>query len=222
MTKPVLCITHHAARDVGRIGAHYRARGVPLLIRQPMSGEALPNPEDCSRAIVFGGAMSANDEHLDGIAQELRWIDQALAQGLPMLGICLGAQMMARVLGGEVGPRADGQWEIGYRPLRATVPETPLPTFAFQWHGEGFEPPAAAEVIAEGDLFPHQAFRIGPRSYGVQFHPEIGDAELAHWHANHADEMDQPGADPIDAQKRDHAQHGPQVGAWLTAFLDNW
>lgn len=201
------------------------AEQVCVEIRQPLAGDSLLDPDQYSGAVIFGGAMSANDEHLDGIAAEIRWADRAIRAGLPLFGICLGAQMIAKVLGGEVGPRDDGQWEIGYRTLEPTEAGrqlfSPQQTF-FQWHGEGFTLPQGAERLAGSALFPQQAFRYGGNVFGTQFHPEVSQSLLHHWQAEFAHDMCHPGGDSIAQQRRDDALHRAGVESWLMGFLSHF
>jgi GMP synthase-like glutamine amidotransferase len=137
-----------------------------------------------SGAVIFGGPMSANDPD-DFVKQEIDWISVPLAEEKPFLGICLGAQMMAKNLGGRVDPHPQGAAEIGYYPIRPTdagrqaCPDWPC--HVYQWHREGFDLPRGAELLAEGDLFEVQAFRYGPSAYAVQFHPEVTHAMMCRW-----------------------------------------
>ena len=117
--------------------------------------------------------MSANDAD-DWIAREIDWIGLALAADRPFLGVCLGAQMLAKHLGGEVGPHGGGQVEIGYYPIRPTPAGAELgrwPPQVYQWHREGFTLPRDCRLLASGDTFENQAFRYGDRAFGIQFHP---------------------------------------------------
>ena len=118
--------------------------------------------------------MSANDTD-EAIHRETDWIAVPLAENKPFLGICLGAQMLARHLGARVAPHPNGMAEVGYYPIRPTAigrAVVPVwPSHVYQWHREGFDLPAGAELLAEGDMFPVQAFRLGA-AYAIQFHGE--------------------------------------------------
>jgi GMP synthase (glutamine-hydrolysing) len=220
--RPVLCIVHHNRWDVSLVGEHFARRGVAVDIRQPNAGDPLPDPDEAAGAVVFGGTMSANDDHDPAIRAELRFVEAALAAGTPLFGVCLGGQMLARALGARVAPHATGLWEIGYRPVAPTAAGAAVFEGVgafFQWHGEGFDLPAGAERLAGGDLYPEQAFRYGANAYGVQFHPEISRPHLDLWQAL---DMDRPGADPLDRQNADDARLRPAVEAWLGRFLDGW
>jgi GMP synthase (glutamine-hydrolysing) len=176
MHHPILIVLHQENSTPGRVGHALRQRGFPLDIRRPRYGDPLPaTMVGHAGAIIFGGPMSANDAD-DFIGREIDWIALPLKEQKPFLGICLGAQMLARQLGSRVFPHADGHAEIGYYPIRPT--ETgrtvcdPWPEQVYQWHREGFDLPAGADLLAEGDTFPVQAFRYGG-GYALQFHPDV-------------------------------------------------
>ncbi len=224
----ILMVVHQPTSDPGLVGQRLRQRGFSLDIRCPAAGDALPqNLGAYDGLVVFGGPMSANDDRtLPYIAEELRWIERvALPEAIPYLGICLGAQLLARVLGGTVAPHPQDLREIGYYPLWAT-PEgrgfLPEELWVYHWHGEGFSIPPGAAALARGETFPNQAYRYGDRTYGLQFHPEI-TLDLIHtWTSRGADQLTLPGAHPRDRHLQDHHHHGPTVNRWLEHFLTQW
>ncbi len=195
-------------------------------IRRPACGDRLPESmDDHAGAVVFGGPMSANDDHEDFIRAELDWIPRVIDSGKPFLGICLGAQLLSRALGATVSTHPEGIYEIGYFPVRATGagravfdPEMRV----FQWHKEGFELPAGAELLAEGDAYPIQAYRYGSNAYAIQFHPEVTEAMNRQWARRGARRRSEPGAQPAEEQFRDRRRYDPQVEQWLDRFLLLW
>lgn len=221
----ILVVTHEAEASAGRVGDELVAGGFHLQHCRPFAGETLPEAVgEYAGVVVFGGRMSANDEHLDYIRAELQWIPKVLSASTPYLGICLGGQLLARVLGASVAPHADGLHEIGYtriRPTAAGIGHFPLPMHFYQWHGEGFDVPRGAELLAAGDVFANQAFRFG-RAFGVQFHPEVTRPILERWTRDRR-EMNLPGAigDP-EAHLAGWRQHDGAVAIWLKAFLNDW
>ena len=226
MLKPVLIILHQEHSSPGRVGQALSQRGYPLDIRRPRFGDPLPETmADHAGAVIFGGPQSANDED-DFIKRETDWIGVPLRDEKPFLGICLGAQMMARQLGAGVFPHPQGRAEVGYYPIRPTAAGLEIcpewPDHVYQWHHEGFELPKGAELLAEGeDGFKAQAFRYGS-GYGIQFHPEVTHAMMHRWLVRGAHRMETPGAKQRHEHVADRAVHDYAVRNWLACFLDRW
>ena len=116
----VLIVLHQEHSTPGRVGAVLKAMGARLDIRRPSLDEPLPAKlADHDGVVVFGGPMGANDT-LDWVKREIDWLDTPLAEGKPFLGLCLGAQMLARALGARVFSYEDKRSEIGYYPIEPT------------------------------------------------------------------------------------------------------
>jgi GMP synthase (glutamine-hydrolysing) len=225
MLKPVLLILHQETSSPGRVGQVLGKLGYPLDIRRPRFGDPLPKTmDDHAAAVIFGGPPSANDPD-EYIKTEIDWIGVPLRDDKPFLGICLGAQMMARKLGAPVCPHPQGQAEIGYYPIRPTPAGRALcvdwPSYVYQWHREGFDLPAGSELLAEGDAFSVQAFRYGA-GYGLQFHPEVTHAMMHRWLVRGAHRLDQPGAKQPHEHVSDRAAYDFAARNWLAAFIDRW
>jgi GMP synthase (glutamine-hydrolysing) len=222
---PVLIILHQETSIPGRIGNALRALGYALDIRRPRFGDPLPATlSQHAGAVVFGGPMSANDPD-DYVRREIDWMAVPLIERRPLLGICLGAQMLAIQLGARVAPHAEGRVEMGYYPISPTQAGLRLcthwPEQVYHWHREGFELPTGCELLAEGCDFPVQAFRFG-NAFGLQFHPDVTFAMMCRWTTCGAERLDAAGAHPRQQHFAGRARHDVVERAWLKHFLDGW
>ena len=227
---PILIVLHQEHSTPGRVGRLLLERGFPLDIRRPRFGDALPETlEAHTGAVVFGGPMSANDPD-DFVRREIDWIGVPLKEGKPYLGLCLGAQMLAKHLGGRVWEHPQGRAEIGYYPLLPTSAgealserwDTPWPSHVYHWHREGFDCPSGAQTLATGDDFPTQAIQVGPAAFGLQFHPEVTHAMICRWTVVAAERLATPGAQDRVRQIEGRFLYDPHVRRWLDRFLDHW
>jgi GMP synthase (glutamine-hydrolysing) len=173
--------------------------------------------------VIFGGPQSANDPD-DFIKAEIDFIGVPLRENKPYLGICLGAQMLAKHLGERVAPHPDGKAEVGYYPIRPTAAGRAIcdwPAYMYQWHREGFDLPRGVELLAEGDIFPIQAFRAGS-AFAIQFHAEVTHAMMCRWTTRGAARMELPGAKPRAEHFADRPVYDHGIRTWLSDFLDHW
>ena len=178
-----------------------------------VDGDSGPDsPERYDAIMVFGGAMHPDqDREHPWLAEEATFISAALDREVPLLGVCLGAQLVARAAGAPVGPAVNP--EVGWTsvhlndagrndPVLGVLPER---FDAFQWHYYTFDLPAGAELLAENDAA-RQAYRLGERTWGIQFHAEVTRPMLEKWFVEGPAEL----PDPI------------KVRADTDAFLDGW
>jgi GMP synthase (glutamine-hydrolysing) len=185
----LMVFQHVAAEPLGTLHARIRARGHRIRFhnfqRHP---DAQPNVERYHGLIVLGGPMNVMDQHRHPhLKTELLAIEAALRQEKPVLGICLGAQLLAHVLGAPV--RRHAQQEIGWYDLITTSTGQEDPVLGhlgdvapvFQWHGCTYELPAGAVQLARTDTCEQQAFRFGSTAYGFQFHMEADEAMIERW-----------------------------------------
>jgi GMP synthase (glutamine-hydrolysing) len=221
--QPILIVLHQERSSPGRVGQMLEEKGYPLDIRRPVLGEALPSTlVNHAGAVVFGGPMSANDPD-DFVKREIDWLDIPLNENKPYLGICLGAQMLVRHLGGKVEADREQRTEIGWYQIRPTEHGRLLmhwPQMVYHFHREGFSLPQGAKLLAEGDVYPNQAFRYGTNAWGVQFHAELTRAMMHRWVVHGAHRFVLPNAQ----QGRDHLDgrmiFDAPLKAWLSNFLD--
>ncbi len=225
-SNPVLLLLHQKKSCAGAVGEWLENHGYTLDIKRPTLGEKLPQTlEKHAGLIVFGGPMSANDETPE-IKSEINWLTLALEQKVPYFGICLGAQLMVRQLGGEVKPHKKGLVEVGYHPLKATSAGTQLlPDWAdkyFQWHKEGFSLPTEAVSLATGQRFENQAFCFNNHVFGVQFHPEITKPIIKRWSSEASHMLTKKGAHIAERLLADHQKYGVAQQNWLHQFMSRW
>lgn len=230
----VIFLTHSEHASPGAVGEALARRGLRGAICCPMRGDSLPRLSEgrangAVATVVFGGPQCLSEiERYPYLRAEIDWIGAQVRAGAPMLGICLGAQMIASALGASVGPHPTGLKEIGYHPIRSTASGRHLfddGFHAYQWHGEGFELPEGADLLATGELFQNQAFCIGPSTYGLQFHPEMTGAIMERWIASDGGSKqlrERPEAQPPEIQRACGAKYEPAVRAWLERFIATW
>jgi len=184
--RPVLVLQHVPWERPGLIGDALATAGVPLVARTVVDRPScdLPPARDLAGLVVMGGPMNADDDvRHPGLAVERRLLAEAVDAGVPVLGVCLGMQLLARALGAAVHPgRAS---EIGFAPVDVRGEDPVLaplggrPT-VLHWHGDAADLPSGATLLASSHLTPVQAFRAGS-ALGLQFHLEVDPPLLVSW-----------------------------------------
>ncbi|MDH0863904.1 glutamine amidotransferase [Mitsuaria sp. GD03876] len=229
--KTVLALRHLAFEDLGLLRPVLEARGFERFITLDAGVDDLRavDLDGVDLLVVLGGPIGAYDDALyPYLNDELALIRRRLAARRPLLGICLGAQLMARALGADVRPMAHGRKEIGFAPLTLTDAgrASALAPLAdgqpvLHWHGDQFDLPAGAPTLATTPSCPHQAFAIEGFALALQFHLECDPTRLEQWLIGHAGELAQAGV-PLDALRRDAATHGAGLRAALGDVVDRW
>jgi len=232
MKKKALVVRHVHFEDLGAFRPAFERAGYEIgYVEAGLDPLDAIDPARPELLVVLGGPIGAGQEdRYPFLRDELRLIEGRLACDRPLLGICLGAQLIARVAGARVGPGPAK--EIGFAPITLTpagersclahFAEEPI---ALHWHGDGFELPEGAERLASTGLCQNQAFKLGRRVIGFQFHPEADTRGLERWLIGHAAELDQQGIDPrtLRAQAQRHgdalARKADRVAsAWLAGL----
>jgi GMP synthase-like glutamine amidotransferase len=183
----ILAFRHVPFEHLGRIESVLASHGLGFEYADLHDSSApLPDPAGYAGLIFMGGPMSVNDR-LPYLEREMAWIVDAVGRCQPVLGICLGAQLIAKALGGRVyknPTREIGWFDIEFTPAAASDPlfggVDPRET-VLQWHGETFDLPTGAVLLAQSLACRHQAFRVEPNVYGLQFHLEATPAMIADW-----------------------------------------
>jgi len=217
--KPIRVFRHLGCEGPGYLAEIIQRHGLNYELVAVDEGATIPaDCDDVSAMVFLGGPMSVNDP-LPWVEQELALIRSAQAKGLPMLGVCLGSQLLTKALGGRVFRGEQGQ-EIGWHPLHAVDSEhsekwlqnMPLPMMAFHWHGETFELPEGASTVLSSEAYKNQAFVIG-KTLGLQFHLEMQAEMVKEWTALYTDDLAQGGRWNMDAVKIIGADLEPNIEA---------
>ena len=193
----VTIIKHIDIEGPGTIGDCLDDKNIPYNVIDIFNGEPLPDSlSDVSSVIVLGGPMNVYEEDkYPFLKQEDEFLKEVIEKDLPTLGFCLGAQLIAKAKGARV--KQNHQKEIGWFKVSLADNSSNDPLFqgfqrefdAFQWHGDTFDIPDGAVKLAESELCPNQAFRVGKNIYGLQFHVEVTDEMIYQWIDAYRDEI---------------------------------
>jgi GMP synthase (glutamine-hydrolysing) len=204
--KPILALRHVSHEGLGLLAGVFAERGLAHEVLD-MSGHHLRSfdPGNWAGLVVLGGPMNVDEvDRYPFLADEVRCIEQSVAVGLPVLGICLGAQLLAKASGARVYP--NDVKEIGWYYVDWTDEAAVDTLFAgcgascevFQWHGDTFDLPQNATLLATGRKCRNQAFRVGHTAYGLQFHIEVTAPIIAEWLEEPGNCCELAGLDYID------------------------
>ncbi len=203
----ILLVQHAASEGPGLLARALDERRLPVKLVRADRGESVPRSAAGAVAVtILGGPMGVYDaDRFPHLRDEIALAADALRRGVPILGVCLGAQILAAAAGARVyrGPAQ----EIGWFPTTLTAAGRADPILGllpgeavvFHWHGDTFDPPPGATLLASSSLYEQQAFRLSPRAWGVQFHPEITEEMVDDWAAR--------------ARKEEAAAFGGEEGA---------
>ncbi len=215
LSKTITVLRHEAFEHLGYFAEILEERKIPFEYCD--LGQHIP--KQCDALIVMGGPQSANDAELQS---EVKLIERAITAGTPVLGICLGAQLIAKALGARV--YKNPELEIGWGGVHFTAAAQgdsvfgtlPSPSTFFHWHGETFDLPEGARWLAYSDGCEHQAFCFGRSVYGIQFHPEITPEMIDDWCTQPVNCGDVAAFDqPVNA-------HAFETSALARPLLEGW
>ena len=224
MTARVRLVRHGKGPADDRVVSHLLMNGYEVDIRRPFEGDTLGEVDgDIAGTVVFGGNYNSFDTEMHPfLKEEYRWIEAALKADIPLVGICQGAQMLARHLGAWAGPLDPEVYEFGMyeiRPTEAGRHFLPEPLMMFQAHYHTFDLPEGAVHLAESDYFPNQAFSMGDKVFGLQFHAEQTIDSFRRWQQSDDNYLGKPGAQSLAEQKTLMAEHDEAQAAWFFRFF---
>jgi len=235
-TRQALVLSHIDFEDLGTLEAPLRERG--FEIESVLAAEArypLQKAESCDLLVILGGPMGVYEQQdYPFLTHEIALIRQRLAGRKPILGVCLGAQLMAAALDARVYPGTQGK-EIGWSGLLAPPNLAPPEWFApllaedlkvLHWHGDTFDLPPGALHLASSELYANQAFAVEDFALALQFHTEVTAAGLESWYVGHANELHQAGVSTpaLRSAAQSHAEVLEEANRrffnlWLDAVL---
>jgi GMP synthase (glutamine-hydrolysing) len=236
MTSPrrnVVALRHVAFEDLGLLAPLLRSRGWDITLLDVPSADLtdagiVASIEQADLLVMLGGPIGVGDaEAYPFLTPELRLIERRLTQDRPLLGICLGSQLMASALGSRVYP--GGTKEIGWGHLQLTdagmasclAPLADPDAMVLHWHGDTFDLPDGATRLASSPLYENQAFAYGRNALALQFHIEADPARLEEWYVGHTSELGAAGIS-VKALRAATAQVANRVGAQAERIFDCW
>ena len=224
--KSLLAIRHVPFEDLGCFEAPLVEAGYAIrYVDAPATDFARLTQANWDLLVVLGGPIGVNEQaDYPFLSDELQLLEARFKRRLPTLGICLGSQLIAHALGARV--HKSRAVEIGWKSLKLTSAgqDSSLRHFTkpvFHWHGETFDLPAGARLLASTDICPHQAFSFGGMLLALQFHPEVTARGLEQWYVGHTGELRAHGL-PLAGLRQEAARFAPALAQQSAAFLRDW
>ncbi|WP_306048863.1 type 1 glutamine amidotransferase [Oceaniradius stylonematis] len=227
--KPLYVIEHWAVAEPDAGRRHLIAHGHDVRVVEPWRGETLPVlTGDEAGVMIMGGPQMVTDLAVyPYLSAECALIEQAMVKSVPLVGVCLGSQLIAHVLGATVADHPDGQQGLGFHDLtvtdagRALLPER---LTVLLGNRQGWSTPPGATMLAHAGRCPspNQAFLADQTTIGLQFHPEVTRTILDQWQTEFAGLIGRPGTQSKSEQDDGFARHDAVLKAWYFDFLDRW
>ena len=223
----IVLVDHHENPADDRVSTHLEALGFDLDLRYPVNGDKLGRADDdIAGTVLFGGSHNVDEmDEYPFLLDEIRWILECIERKVPLLGICLGGQLIAHALGARVTPLANDECEFGYYLITPTAQGQswiPQPLYVPQGHFYQFDLPVGATLLASGENCPNQAFSYGRLTCGMQFHPEVTADIFQRWQDSDWAYFDSPGAQTRKQQTVLATQHDASQHTWFTGFLERF
>jgi len=226
----VTALRHVAFEDLGILADLFAARGWPVsYVEAPVADWKAFDPLAPDLLVVLGGPIGVYEENIyPFLTLEIAALKKRLHAGKPTLGICLGAQLIARALGASVYPGPEK--EIGWRPLLVTDPGRASPirhlaaenSFMFHWHGDTFDLPQDAVLLASTEVCPHQIFSWGESTLAFQCHPEVRARDLEKWFVGHAVEIAAAPGINVPVLRDDTRRYAPALERQAKLLFTEW
>ena len=214
-----LILQHEAATPPGHMNRWLAEQSARVEVLRIDEVEPQARPTDFDLIVSLGSEFAAFDDSIPFVPREVRFFEEAIESGVPILGLCFGGQLLARVLGSRV--YRSQQSEIGWLPVRTNDPDLVGTGPWFQWHFDVFTAPPGARLIAETDVCA-QAYVAG-RSLGLQFHPEVTPEIMDEWVSVYPHELEAEGVDPLgllEETRRRAAESRAATWRLLDGFRD--
>lgn len=228
--KTATVIRHLAFEDLGSLADALKQQNYAInYVEAGLDSISEIQPLSPDLVVILGGPIGAYEEQdYSFLVDELRLLERRLQADLPTLGICLGAQLMARALGARVYPGADK--EIGWSPLKLNDAgrNSALSNLAAEytdvlhWHGDTFDLPVGATHLASSQKYQNQAFSWGKSALALQFHSEVTALCLERWFIGHASEISATSGISVPALRANTARYAPQLEIQASKFWRTW
>jgi GMP synthase (glutamine-hydrolysing) len=223
----IIVVEHRDMPVPDRGQRHLAEKGFNVRLAAPFRGDVLPVLDDNTAGVlIMGGPQYVTDlDDFPYLRDEMDFAGRVMDRNLPLLGICLGGQIIAAHMNAKVDDHPEAHAAFGYYPLRPTEAGRqifPKDLCVPAGNTQGFDLPMGATLLAEGAVFPNQAFRVGERTYGLQFHPELTRPILDLWQEVLAENYGRPGAQSRELQDAGYTEHNDTLHEWYIGFLDRF